>query len=53
MTNQSLRNRLGIEEHNSAIASRIIKETIVSGLIKEDNPESVSRKFKRYIPYWG
>lgn len=53
MTNQSLRERLGIEEHNAAIASRIIKETLNANLIKEDNPDNGSRKYKKYIPYWG
>ena len=35
MTNQSLRNRFGIEEKNYSIASRIIAEGIKSGLIKD------------------
>lgn len=53
MTNQSLRERFQIEEHNAAIASRILKETLKEGLIKEDDPESNSRKYKKYIPYWS
>lgn len=53
MTNQTLRERFQIEEQNSAIASRIIKETIIEGLIKDDDPESKSRKYKKYIPYWA
>ena len=35
MTNQSLRNRFGIEEKNYSIASRIIAEGIITGLIKD------------------
>lgn len=53
MTNQSLRERFQIEEHNSAIASRILKETLKEGLIKEEDPSSNSRKYKKYIPFWA
>lgn len=53
MTNQSLRERFQIEEQNSAIASRIIKDTITEGLIKDDDPTSNSRKYKKYIPFWS
>lgn len=53
MTNQSLRERFQIEEQNAAIASRILKETLKEGLIKEDDPESNSRKYKKYIPFWA
>ena len=51
MTNQSLRERFSIEEHNAAIASRIIKDTLTTELIKEDDPESKSRKYAKYIPF--
>ncbi len=53
MTNQTLRERFKIDEKNSAIASRIIRDTIEDGLIKEDDPSSTSRKFARYIPFWA
>lgn len=53
MTNQSLRERFQIEEQNSAIASRIIKDTIIEGVIKDDDPSSNSRKYKKYIPFWA
>jgi predicted HTH transcriptional regulator len=53
MTNQSFRKRMGINEKNYSMVSRMIKETINTGLIKEFNPENQSRKFKSYIPYWG
>ena len=53
MTNQSLRARFQIEEQNSAIASRIIKDTINEDLIKDDDPTSNSRKYKKYIPFWA
>jgi len=53
MTNQSLRDRFKIEDHNYAIASRIIRDALIEGAIKEDDPDNKSRKFARYIPYWA
>lgn len=53
MTNQSLRDRFKIEDKNSAIASRIIKDSLEEKLIKEDDPESKSRKYASYLPFWG
>jgi len=53
MTNQSLRQRFKIESHNYSIASRIIRDAIEDGAIKEDDPESKSRKFASYIPVWA
>lgn len=53
MTNQSLRERFKIEDQNAAIASRIIKDTFESGMIKEDDPENKSRKHRNYVPFWA
>lgn len=53
MTNQSLRERLKISDKNASIASRIIKATIMAGLIKEDNPENISKKLSSYVPWWA
>lgn len=53
MTNQSLRDRFKIEDKNAAIASRIIKEALLAKVIKEDDPESNSRKYKKYVPFWA
>jgi predicted HTH transcriptional regulator len=53
MTNQSFRERMDIEEKNYSMASRIIKETLDLGFIKEHSTESKSRKFISYIPHWG
>jgi predicted HTH transcriptional regulator len=53
MTNQSLRDRFKIEDHNYAIASRIIRDALIEGVIKEDDPDSKSRKFASYIPFWA
>lgn len=52
MTNQSLRERFGIEEQNYPMASRIISDTIKAGLIKDYDTESKSRKYAKYVPYW-
>ena len=51
MNNQSLRARLGIEDKNYPMASRIIKDTLEAKLIKEENPDSGARH--NYIPYWA
>lgn len=53
MTNQSLRERFKIEDHNYSIASRIIRDAIEEGLIKEDDPTNKSRKYASYIPFWA
>ena len=53
MTNQTLRDRLGIEKQNYPMASRIIKDTIAEGLIKDDKADNKSRNNKGYIPFWA
>jgi predicted HTH transcriptional regulator len=52
MTNTSLRNRFGIEEKNSAIASRIIKDSLNEKRIKPYDANS-AKKFMRYLPHWA
>ena len=47
MTNESLRERFGIEKQNYSIASRIITEAMKNEKIKE------SEKPKEYIPIWA
>ena len=51
MNNQSLRARLGIEDKNYPMASRIIKDALEAKVIKEENPDGGSRH--NYIPYWA
>ena len=51
MSNQSLRARLGIEDRNYPMASRIIKDTLDAKLIKEENTEGGTRH--NYLPYWA
>lgn len=53
MSNQSLRTRFGIEEHNYSIVSRIIGDTKEAGLIKDYDPENKSRPHAKYIPIWA
>ena len=51
MTNASLRKRFGIEPRNSAMASRIIRDSVEAGVIRPYD-QSSSRKYMRYVPYW-
>lgn len=53
MSNQSLRERFKIEDHNYSIASRIIRDALEDKVIKEDDPESKSRKYASYVPFWA
>ncbi len=52
MTNSSLSERLNISKGNTSITSRIIKDAVDVGLIKQFDPENTSRKTKKYVPYW-
>lgn len=53
MTNESLRERFNIDKRNSATASRILADAVEAKVIKEYEPSSESRRYKRYIPYWA
>lgn len=52
-TNTTLRERFGIDNRNSAIVSRIIRDTITESLIKNEREESGSKKYACYIPFWA
>ena len=52
MTNSSLRKRFGIDKRNSAVASRIIRETVDKGLIRPYDPNQ-GKKYAKYIPFWA
>jgi predicted HTH transcriptional regulator len=52
MTNQSLRERFGIDEHNYTMASKIISDTIKAEMIKDYDTENKSKKYAKYVPYW-
>lgn len=53
VNNQSVRKRFNISKNNVSFASKIIAETIESGLIKSSDPDSASKKFASYVPYWA
>jgi predicted HTH transcriptional regulator len=52
MTNASLRGRFAIDSRNSAVASRIIRDTVDAGLIKIFDP-GANRKYFKYVPWWA
>ena len=52
MTNASLRERFGIQEQNSAIASRIIRDALEDGKVKPYDPEQ-GKKYAKYLPIWA
>lgn len=53
MTNSSLCRRLNIERKNQSIASRIIKDTLNKGLIKQFDPENKSSRYAKYVPFYA
>lgn len=53
VNNQSVRKRFNITKNNVSFASKIISETIESGLIKPSDPDNASKKFASYIPFWA
>lgn len=52
MTNASLRQRFGIEERNSAMASRIIREALEEQRIKPHDPHQ-GMKYAKCRPFWA
>ena len=52
MTNTSLRKRFGIEEKNSSMASRIIRDAMEAGLIR-CHDETVGNRARKYLPGWA
>lgn len=54
MDNGSLRKRFNIKDSNYPAASKIIRDTIASTLIKPlDTGPKHSRKYAKYIPFWA
>ena len=53
MTNQTLRDRFCIEQKNYSMASRLIKDALIEGVIKEADADSKSKKYAKYLPYWA
>lgn len=52
MTNTTLRERFGIEERNSSMVSRIIRDTIEAGLIC-CHDDTVGSRARKYLPRWA
>ena len=52
LTNTSLRERFGIDEKNSAVASRLIKEAVEAGAIVPYD-STASKKYMKYVPWWA
>nr|WP_221382087.1 hypothetical protein [Actinoplanes polyasparticus] len=52
MTNASIRERFGIASHNSAKASRLIKEAVDEHLIALRDPRAPV-KLREYVPWWA
>lgn len=53
MTNPSIRARFGIEEHNKAIASRLIRDAVDSGRVKPFDANVPNKKLMKYVPWWA
>lgn len=53
MTNQSLRERFKLPESKSDLISRIIHEAVDAKLVRLANPESASKRYSQYVPYWA
>ena len=53
MSNQTLRERFRLPEDKAETVSRIIRDTIDSRLIKPENPDSGSKRYARYLPFWA
>jgi predicted HTH transcriptional regulator len=53
MTNTTLRERFSIEKKNYSMASRIIADTLEKNLIKRHDPENLSKKQFKYVPFWA
>ena len=55
MTNQTFRERLGLSDKraDTEAASRVIRDTLELGLIRLNDPESKSKRYAKYVPFWS
>lgn len=53
INNQIVRERFNLNTKQSVMASRILADTLESGLIKMKDPETESKRYTSYIPYYG
>ncbi len=52
-TNQSIRDRFGLDKSQMETASRILRDTVEAGRIKIDPTKVNSMKYREYIPAWA
>ena len=52
-TNASLRKRFSLEDEDYKTVSKIISNTIADKSIKLYDPENLSRRHARYVPFWA
>lgn len=53
VTNQTMRERFGLDSKGTSMISHIIADTLESGLIKYENPGLSSKRYATYIPFYG
>ncbi len=53
MSNQTLRKRFGLADERAETVSRILRDTADARVIKLEDPESGSKKYARYLPFWA
>lgn len=53
MSNQSLRERFGVQESKAATVSLVIGAAKEAGMIKPDASETNSSRYARYLPFWA
>jgi hypothetical protein len=42
-----------VEEKNYSTVSRIIREAIQTGFIKEEDSDNKAKRYSKYLPFWG
>ncbi|KGI60854.1 divergent AAA domain protein [Prevotella sp. DNF00663] len=52
INNLSVRERFGLDKNKSAVASRIISDTLEAHLIKVSDESITSKKYATYVPYY-
>ena len=52
INNTSLRERFGLEQKSTPAISRLIRDSVAAGLIRQYDPDTAPRHMK-YVPYWA
>ena len=53
INNQMVRERFNLNKNQTVMASRILADALESGFIKMKDPETESKRYTSYIPYYG